>query len=583
MKPHPEAIELDQADLESKLDQIETVMGEDMARPFRQLLHWYVYLLTLLREKKLSILRLRKMVFGAATERAADVLSSAGESTGESEKTSATPPTAPETSSAADNSESSDTNAPGARPPRRRGPGHGRISASKYTGCTQVIVTHESLCPGDDCPDCGKGTVYRQSDWSPVVRLKGQPPVGGSVYRCERLRCHLCGKVYSAALPAEAGAEKYDPTVASIVATLRYGQGMPWNRLQRLQRVAGVPLPASDQWEVVRDAAERGPRIVFDHLVWLAAQGELLHNDDTPMQVLELTKKLKHQQPLREDDPERRGVFTTAILSRAEGRPNIALFFTGPHHAGENLRTLLAGRAAELPLPIQMCDPLSRNMPGDLRVIIANCLVHARRNFVEVVSAFPAEVKYVVECLKKVYQIDAQAKQQQLSPDQRLRLHQQQSGPVMDELHTWLQERFDQRLIEPNSSLGEAITHMLKHWERLTRFLQVPGAPLDNNLCEQTLKMAICHRKNSYFYKTMTGAAVGDLYMSLIDTCYLSGADPFDYLTELQRNHERVRAAPGEWLPWNYRQQLAATAPGSDADRPPPGAAASTASTSPRA
>jgi hypothetical protein len=322
--------------------------------------------------------------------------------------------------------------------------------------------------------------------------------------------------------------------------------------------LAGVPLPASDQWELVRDAAECGPRGVFEHLVWLGAQGELLHNDDTTMQVLELTKKLKHQQPLREDDPKRRGVFTTAILSRAEGRPNIALFFTGPYHAGENLRTLLTRRMAELPLPIQMCDPLSRNMPEDLRVIIANCLVHARRNFVEVVSAFPTEVRHVVECLKKVYQTDTLAKQQQLSSEERLRLHQQQSGPVMDELHRWLQERLDQKLVEPNSSLGEAITYMLKHWEPLTRFLEVAGAPLDNNLCEQTLKMAIRHRRNSLFYKTMTGADVGDLYMSLIHTCYLSGADPFDYLTELQRNLERVRAAPGDWLPWNYREQLTA-------------------------
>ena len=96
MKSHPEAIELDQADLESKLDQIATALGEDVARPFRQLLHWYVYLLALLREKKLSILRLRKMLFGAATERAADILSSAGESTAESEPMSATPATAPD-------------------------------------------------------------------------------------------------------------------------------------------------------------------------------------------------------------------------------------------------------------------------------------------------------------------------------------------------------------------------------------------------------------------------------------------------------------------------------------------------------
>jgi transposase len=582
MKSEPETIELDPADLESKLDQIAAVLGEDFARPLRQLLHWYLFLLTLLRENKLSIQRLRKLVFGPSTERAADVLPSAEESTSEAEDTSAPPETAPETSSAADNTESSPPNAPDARPPRRRRRGHGRIPASQYTGCTQVLVTHESLCPGDACPDCGKGTVYRQSEWSPAVRLKGQPPVGGTVYQCEKLRCHLCGNVHTAALPPEAGTEKFDPSVASTIATLRYGEGFPWSRLQRIQGFAGVPLPASIQWELVRDAVERGPRVVFDHLVWLAAQGDLLHNDDTPMQVLELTKKRKRQQPLREDDPDRRGVFTTAILSRAEGRPNIALFFTGPYHAGENLRNVLAGREAELPPPIQMCDPLSRNMPDDLCVIIANCLVHARRNFVEVVSAFPAEVRYVVECLKKVYQIDSQAKQQQLSPEQRLRLHQQQSGPVMDELHKWLQEQFDQKRVEPNSSLGEAMTYMRKHWKRLTRFLEVPGAPLDNNLCEQTLKMSIRHRKNSYFYKTMKGASVGDLYMSLIDTCYLSGADPFHYLTELQRNYERVRAAPGDWLPWNYRQQLTGTAPACDTDRPPTGEAASSASGSRR-
>lgn len=94
------------------------------------------------------------------------------------------------------------------------------------------------------------------------------------------------------------------------------------------------------------------------------------------------------------------------------------------------------------------------------------------------------------------------------------------------------------------------------HWEKLTLFLRVAGAPLDNNLCEQALKMAIRHRKNSLFYKTTRGAEVGDVYMSLIHTCYFSEADPFDYLTQLQRNHERVRAAPGDWMPWNYRKQL---------------------------
>jgi transposase len=501
-------------------------------------------------------------------------LSSSAESSGQVEETpSEQPATDQNTSSTADQENASGHSAGDHPAACRRGPNHGRIPASRYTGCAKVIVNHESLRPGDACPHCVNGTLYRQSAWSLVVRLKGQPPVTGEVYHRERLRCHDCGQVFTAALPAEAGPNKYDPSVASVVATLRYGEGFPWNRLQRTQRFAGVPLPASDQWERVRDAADRGPRAVYQHLCWLGAQGELLHHDDTAMCVLQLTGMIKRHEPLLEEDPDRRGVFTTGILSLAEGRPTIALYVTGPHHAGENLRTLLAARCPELPLPLGMCDGLSRNMPHDLRVIMANCLVHGRRYFVDVVAAFPAEVEHVLECLKIIYKVDAQAKEQQLSPNERLQLHQEQSGPVMDELHRWLKTRFDERLVEPNSSLGKAISYMLKHWGALTRFLHVPGAPLDNNVCERALKMAIRHRNNSLFYRTPRGAAVGDLYMSLIYTCYLSGVSPVDYLTELQRNHERVRAAPGDWLPWNYRRQLVAAKSDAEVEvgRGPPG------------
>ena len=186
------------------------------------------------------------------------------------------------------------------------------------------------------------------------------------------------------------------------------------------------------------------------------------------------------------------------------------------------------------------------------------------------VEDFPAEVTYVLECLKKVYQTDAEAKQQQLSPDERLRLHQEQSGPVMDELRLWLQTQFDERLVEPNSSLGEAISYMLKHWQKLTLFLRVAGAPLDNNVCERALKMAIRHRKNSLFYKTSEAHDGRPLHES-DPYLLLVGASPVDYLTELQRNHERVRAAPGDWMPWNYRQQLVTTASVPDAGRGAPG------------
>ncbi len=586
MKPHPDLIELDEQELRAKLDLIQAAMGSQIADSFRQLLDGYVTLLGLLRDKNLSIQRLRKLIFGGSSERSSDIMpeeekeSEQGEqgSDAATEETETAAEDAQleeeDTSSSADASSSdADTDTDnGSRKPR---PGHGRNPAKAYTGCSQERVNHEVLSPGDCCPDCGQGTVYRQSEWSPIVRLKGQPPVGGTVYHLEKLRCHLCGNLHTAKLPEEAGPDKYDPTVASIIATLRYGEGFPWNRIERVQKSGGIPLPASTQWDIVRKAISGAIQAAYDHLLECGAQGELFHNDDTTMRVLSLTEKKKKQQPLLDEDPERRGVFTTSILSRAEERPTIALFFTGPHHAGENLRSVLAHRLEELPSPLHMCDGLSRNIPQDLSLILANCLTHGRRQFVEVIEAFPSEVKYVIHCLKKVYKTDAEAREQQLSPTERLQLHQQQSQPVMDELHQWLKEQIDQRKVEPNSSLGGAISYMRNRWDQLTLFLRVAGVPLDNNLCEQALKMAIRHRRNSLFYKTLRGAQVGDLYMSLIHTCYFSAVDPFHYLTELQRNSDRVVAAPADWMPWNYQQQLSAPKTGSqstalDSSRSPP-------------
>ena len=116
--------------------------------------------------------------------------------------------------------------------------------------------------------------------------------------------------------------------------------------------------------------------------------------------------------------------------------------------------------------------------------------------------------------------------------------------------------------MEPNSGLGQAISYLLKHWEKLTLFLRAAGAPIDNNLVERALKKAILHRKNSLFYKTRKGAEMGDLFMSLIHTCELNGVNPFDYLTELQRHAEELKRNPSEWMPWNYRETLARHARG---------------------
>ncbi len=240
------------------------------------------------------------------------------------------------------------------------------------------------------------------------------------------------------------------------------------------------------------------------------------------------------------------------------------MFFTGRQHAGENLAVILAKRVDALEPPIQMCDALSRNlpkMPQTPAVIVSHCIAHARRRFVEVTPNFPEACRHVLETLGKVYHHDALARKQKLSADQRLLYHQQHSGPVMDQLKQWLSDQLEQKRVEPNSGLGGAIGYLLKYWDRLTLFLRQPGAPLDNNICERILKRAILHRKNSLFYKTAKGAEVGDLFMSLIHTAELCGANPFDYLTQLQRHSDELEQHPQDWMPWNYLETLDRASP----------------------
>jgi transposase len=437
--------------------------------------------------------------------------------------------------------------------PKVKAPGHGRHGAKAYRGAHKIPVPHACLRSGDRCPECERGKVYLQREPGVLVRLIGQAPLDATIYQLEKLRCNLCGEIFTAKAPDQAGDEKYDPTAASMIALLRYGGGFPMTRIEKLEQSLGIPLPASIQWEIVCAIAMR-IKPVFDELIRQAAQGSVLHNDDTSMTVLSLRREIQDEA----DEPGRTGIFTSGIVSTRDGR-HIALFFTGRQHAGENLAVILAKRSDVLEPPIQMCDALTRNlpkMPETLEVIVSHCLAHSRRRFVEVMPNFPDACRHVLETLGKVYHHDALARKQKLSSEDRLRYHQQHSGPVMDQLRQWLTAQMEEKKVEPNSGLGGAIGYLLKYWERLTLFLRKAGAPLDNNLCERELKKAILHRKNSLFYKTEKGAEVGDLLMSLIHTAELCGANPFDYLTQLQRHAEQLKQQPEDWMPWNYLQAM---------------------------
>ncbi len=535
MQPTAPALDVTPQELEALLEGVRDALGEAGYQKLKAAIRTLSYVTELLENREATLESLRRLLCRARSEKTDAVLEEAGIAPSPASKT---PP--------AD---------AGSKQPAA---GHGRNGATAYAGAQRVEVPHARLHRGDRCPECQRGKVYPLQEPGLLVRMRGQTPIAATVYELEKLRCNLCGEVFTAHAPEGVGEEKYDATTASMIALLRYGSGFPWNRLADLQASLGIPLPVATQCEIVAEAAAT-LQPAMEELIRQAAQGEVLHNDDTSMPVLALRRKRRLATENEESDStERTGVFTSGIVSTAQ-KQTMALFFTGRQHAGENLADVLRQRAAELAPPMQMCDALSRNLPKlpqKLEVIVGHCLAHARRRFVEAIENFPQPCRHVLEQLGTVYGHDATARKQAMTAEERWRYHQQHSAPVMEELRAWLNPQFAEKKVEPNSGLGMAMRYLLKHWERLTLFLRQPGAPLDNNICERALKKAILHRKNSLFYKTANGARVGDLFMSLIHTCELCGANPFDYLTQLQLHAGELARNPWQWMPWNYPATL---------------------------
>lgn len=442
--------------------------------------------------------------------------------------------------------------------PKARIKGHGRLPASAYPAARHIKVAHEALRPGDTCPMCGRGTLYELAEAAQVLRIFGQAPLQALCWDCQRLRCSACGLVHTARAPAAAQGEKYDESATSLMAFLRFSCGVPHHRLEQLQADLQTPVPASTQWEAMAKAI---PAVAPAHaeLIRQAAQAPVLHVDDSHGPVLAWTGKRRAALLAagKLDNPERTGIFTTAVVAITAEDRKIAIFFNGRKHAGENLADLLNQRAAGLSPPICMSDALAGNTPAGHSVIPCNCLVHGRRNFVDVVGSFPEECRHFLEQIGRVFEVDALCREEKLSGAARLERHQRESAPVMAGLQQWMKDLLEQKRTEPSSGLGKAINYMLKRWDRFTLFLRRPGVPLENNVAERVLKMAIRHRNNSLFYLTAHGAEVGDVYMSLIHTARLCGENPVAYLTAIQHHARAVAESPQHWMPWNWRATLA--------------------------
>jgi transposase len=312
-------IEIERQELLGLLERVQPTLSEADYGKLKAALETLSYLTDMIADKETKIQQLRQLLLGFSrfprtTEKTKDVL--------EKSATDGQDAASPQ----AGQSEGSEE---GAKP---KAAGHGRNGSSAYEGAEKVVVAHPELKHGDPCPECPKGKVYVQKEPAQLVRIVGQAPLRATVYELERLRCNLCGVVFTAPAPESVGPEKYDETAVAMVAQMKYGSGMPFNRVENLEKRLGIPMPSSTQWELMEEGAEILKPVV-DELIRQAAQGEVVHNDDTGMRVLQL---------IRPEGDSRTGVFTSGVVSTGDHR--IALYFTGRNHAGENLAAVLRQR-----------------------------------------------------------------------------------------------------------------------------------------------------------------------------------------------------------------------------------------------
>ncbi|HEY5863937.1 MAG TPA: IS66 family transposase [Candidatus Tectomicrobia bacterium] len=529
-----------------------------VAGRLEQIIRTFLWLVFALQETKLTVSRLRRLLFGKGLTPAPPPEESSESSPAGGEE--------PNAGGVLDADVDEGAVTAGAAPPepspsqaqgKAKGghrPGTGRLGADAYEGAERLECRHEELAAGQRCPVCGQGTFYELPP-GVEMRIDGHALLSAIRYELHKLRCSACGQIFTAPLPPEAGKEKYRPRARAVLAVSRCDLGLPLYRLEGYQAMLGAPVPDATQWDQIEKVGDCSYK-VFAYLESLAAQGDLIHQDDTSVRILSLMAenlKIRAQaEALGLSRPtERMGMFTTGLVVQV-GAHTIFLYYSGRDHAGENLQSLLLQRQAGLDKPLVMSDALSRNEAEENELIRCHCLAHGRRQFSDLADVFPVECQVVIEALKQVFDHDDEAREQELDPEARLAYHQAWSGPIMDGLKQWLQKQVDDRLVEPNSSLGKAMAYLQSHWETLTRFLSIPGAPLDNNFVERALKLFIRQRKNSLFFRTEHSAYIASVITSVIATCLHAGVNALDYLVALQEHRAEVAADPAAWLPWTY-------------------------------
>ena len=397
-------------------------------------------------------------------------------------------------------------------------------------------------------------------------RATGHAPLVATRHTAETLQCNRCKTSFTAPLPEALqqdgvnGRSLYSYSAVAIVCIYRCFAGVPMHRQQNLQKSLGVHVPDASIWDMcerMADILRPVRRYLFDK----AANAPLFFGDDTGATILDQRAKLRPNRKTGKDVL-RTGCHTTCVIATIEGGLPAVLFTTGIHHTGEVMDLILAKRNEALPPPIFMGDCIESNTVTAATIYYAGCNAHAIRRFKALTEKYPEHTDYVLSRYRQIYDHEETCKKSGMTDEQRLDDHKQYSRPLLREITEYGEDLFEQRRVEPNSDLGQAFEYIINHERRLSAFARHPGAPLDNNSCERTLRICVRLRETARFFRNPIGASVADTLLTVGGTAQACDANLMDYFVAAQRHADDVRQHPELWVPVRCRGSPRCLVPG---------------------
>jgi hypothetical protein len=459
--------------------------------------------------------------------------------------------------------------------------GHGRNGASAYRQAQHFSHALALGVIGEQCEACrlAKMSRYREKI---VIRIIGQPLFSAEGHHYEQARCRNCGHIVRAQGPDDVneglGTDyvRYDWSACAMLMVLHYFGGAPFKRLESLHEGWGIPMPDANQWQVASagdDLLLPLYRALEQHAIQKATNFRI---DDTGAMVIAIKKQIEAELAALESLGEstrnvRTGINATGVYWETLDGP-VLLFYTGRHHAGEIVDQLLRHRLLSSPKLVKCTDGASKNFDHEHadKLVESTCNAHAFLKFRDIKDKHPVEYAEAGRIYQQVFDHDDEAEALDLTPVDRMLYHREHSKPLLQQLKKMCEEKITSKRVEPSSRLWEPLTFVINQWDRLTRFCDVPGVPLDTNLVEQALIMPVRYFAGSFNYHTEAGAVVGDHAMSLIATARANDVEPVAWLTECLRSHEDLAQRPEHYLPWVYRARQKAGDTSEASPRAPP-------------